>query len=210
MATRRIKDVVAEKGRLKRFMNPRLIRAISHPIREHLLAVFNERIASASEIGRELDLGVPEFYSHVEELERLGCIERVESKPRRGATEHFFWAKETVLFDDRAWMEVPASVRSDTAASWVQAIIDDAVGAVRCGVFRSGKRKHITWLPTVFDGRGLEEAMALMNKTLVGLIEIQGRSAKRVAVTGEPGIPATIGLLGFETPSTPIAPTRGR
>ncbi|HEY2333754.1 MAG TPA: hypothetical protein VGH58_01935 [Solirubrobacterales bacterium] len=209
MAARSIKDVIAEK-RLKRFIDRRLIKALSHPMREHLLAVFNERIASSSEIGRDLDLGVPEFYSHVEELEKLGCIERVESRRRRGAEEHFFQAKATMFFDDRAWLKVPASVRSDTAVSWVQAIIDDAVAAVRCGVFGRGDRTHISWMPVVFDGSGWEEAMRLMDQTLAGLMEIQKRSAKRVAATGAPGIPATIGLLGFETPSTPISQTRTR
>jgi DNA-binding MarR family transcriptional regulator len=83
MASRSIKDVIAE-GRLKRFIDRRLIKALAHPLREHLLAVFNERITSSSEIGRELDLGVPDIYHHVDELEKLGCIERIESRRRRG------------------------------------------------------------------------------------------------------------------------------
>ncbi|HEX3608880.1 MAG TPA: hypothetical protein VHU14_04315 [Solirubrobacterales bacterium] len=206
MAARSIKDVIAEK-RLKRFIDRRLIKALSHPMREHLLAVFNERIASSSEIGRELDLGVPEFYSHVNALEKLSCIERVESKRRRGAKEHFFKATATLFFDDRVWLKVPASVRSDITVNGVRAMVDDVVGSVRAGVFGGEDETHVSWLPGVFDARGWEEVMALMSKTLAGMLVIQKRSSERILATGEPGIPATIGLLGFETPPVPIAPT---
>jgi DNA-binding transcriptional ArsR family regulator len=88
-------------GQLKRFMDPRLIRALGHPIREHVLAVLNERVASATEIGEEIDLEVPAFYSHVATLEEMGCIELVETRRRRGSKEHFFQAKATALFDER-------------------------------------------------------------------------------------------------------------
>lgn len=76
MAARSVKDVIAG-GKLKTFIDRRLIKALAHPLREHCLAVFNERVASTSDIGREIDLDVPAFYHHVEVLEELGCVERV-------------------------------------------------------------------------------------------------------------------------------------
>lgn len=69
--------------------------------------MLNERIASASEIGEELGADVSSFYHHVEELEKFGCIERVESEQRRGGREHFFRAKRTVFF------ETPSFVHSE-------------------------------------------------------------------------------------------------
>lgn len=198
MAARSTKDVIAH-SRLKRFIDRRLIRALSHPLREHVLASLSERIASPSEIGREIDLEVPAFYHHVEVLEELGCIERVESRQRRGATEHFFRAKATLVLDDHAWERLPASVRADLAVSYCQSILDDLVRAVRHGAFSRGDASHVSWLPGVFDKLGWDEGMALMNETLRRLMEIQRRSVERIAVTGEPGTPATIALLGFGT-----------
>lgn len=90
------------RGRLKTFIDRRLIKAVSHPLREHVLAVLNERVASTAKSGREIDLEVPAFYHHVEVLEELGFLERVESRRRRGAKEHFFRAKTTMFFNDRA------------------------------------------------------------------------------------------------------------
>jgi DNA-binding transcriptional ArsR family regulator len=198
MAARSIKDAIAG-GRLKRFIDRRLIKALSHPLREHVLASLSERIASPSEIGREIGLEVPAFYHHVEVLEELGCIERVESRQRRGAQEHFFRAKAATVLNDRAWQHLPASVRADLAVSYCQSILDDLVRALQHGAFSRSDQSHVSWLPGVFDMRGWEESMALMDEMLMRLMEVQSRAVERIAVTGEPGIPATIALLGFGT-----------
>lgn len=196
MATRSTKDVIAE-GRLKRFMDRRLISALSHPLREHILAVVNERAASATEIGREIGLKVPAFYHHFEVLEKLRFIEQVETRQRRGAKEHFFRAKAAILFNGRAWDVIPASLRTDMTTSQIQSILDDVVAALRKGAFAASTATHVTWLPAVFDGLGWREVMALMDETLTRIMEIQTRSRERIAVTGEAGVPATIALMGF-------------
>ena len=199
MAARSVKDVIAG-GKLKMFIDRRLIKALSHPLREHCLAVFNERVASTSDIARESDLEVPAFYHHVEVLEELGCVERVESRQRRGAMEHFFRAKSTLLIDDSSWWKVPASVRSDLLVSHIQLLLNDITGALQGGIFASRTGSHVTWLPGIFDKLGWRECMALMNETLARMMEIQKRSRERIAVSGEPGIPATVALMGFGTP----------
>jgi DNA-binding transcriptional ArsR family regulator len=205
MATRSTKDVIAG-GRLKRFMDRRLISALSHPLREHILAVVNERTASATEIGREIGLKVPAFYHHFEVLEELRFIEQVKTQRRRGARERFFQAREAILFDDRAWEVIPASVRADMTVSQIQAILDDVIKALRGGAFTSSAATHVTWLPGVFDRLGWREVLTLMNETLSRIMKIQQRSRKRIAVKGEVGIPATIALMGFRHVSPNAAP----
>jgi predicted transcriptional regulator len=123
MAKKTIKQVV-EGGGLKTFMDPRLIKALGHPLREHILAVLNERIASATEIGRELDLRVEDIYHHFRVLERTGCIELVETRQRRGGHEHFFQATTCLLIDDNDWDRVPATVRSDLNMNSVRLIFE--------------------------------------------------------------------------------------
>lgn len=198
MAARSIKEVIAS-GKLKTFLDVHLVEALAHPLRQHVLAVLNERVASASEIGREIDLDVPAFYHHVEVLEELGFLELVESRKRRGAKERFFRARATLLIDDGDWVKIPGSVRSDLTVNQIQSLLNDIVGALRKSVFTARVGTHTTWLPGIFDKLGWQECMALMNETLARMMAIQRRSRDRIAVTGEPGIPATVGLLGFET-----------
>ncbi len=123
-------------GRSKRFFDPRLRKALAHPFREHLLAVFNERIASPTEVGLEAGLEVPDFYKHITVLEELGYIEEIDiekagRKRHRGKRERFLRATTTVGLDDRGWDQLPPSVKSDWLAMHMQAIWDDAVAAFR-------------------------------------------------------------------------------
>jgi DNA-binding transcriptional ArsR family regulator len=192
---------VREWDELKTFFDRRLIEALGHPVREHILAVLNERIASASEIAEELGADVSSFYHHVEELEKLECIERVETKRRRGAKEHFFQAKRTVFFNDEDWQRIPATMRTDLAARFIQAIIDDATVALRSGTLTRRGDEHVSWTPADFDEVGWVEATELMKQTLERLTNIQKESAGRLARNGGQRVSGTVGILAFETPS---------
>jgi DNA-binding transcriptional ArsR family regulator len=193
-----VKEVL-NGGRLKTYLNPHLVKAFGHPLREHILAVLNERVASTTEIGKEIGLDVSAFYHHVEVLQETGCIELVDTKRRRGAKELFFQAKTTMLFDERDWLRLPTSLKTDISIDFLQSILDDVVGALRAGTFASRDDRHVSWMPWVFDLRGWRETVALLAETLSRLMAIQRESALRMARTGEPGIPVTVAMLGFET-----------
>jgi DNA-binding transcriptional ArsR family regulator len=185
---------------LKTFVDRRLIRALDHPVREHILAVLNERVASAREIGEEIGADVSSFYHHIEELEKLGCVERVETRRRRGANEHFFQAKRTVFFDDTEWQRLPDSLKGDLWANSVQLVVDDVVAAAKAGTFTGRRGTHVSWAPSALDAQGWDEASDLMNEALQRLIAIQEAAAVRLAKSGDVGIAATGALLAFETP----------
>ena len=59
----------------------------------------------------------------------------------------------------------------------------------------------MSWTPGVVDEQGWEESVDLVNETLERVIEIQTASAKRLAKSGEEGIPATAVLMNFEAPA---------
>jgi DNA-binding transcriptional ArsR family regulator len=192
---------VSEWDELKTFLDRRLIKALGHPLREHILAVLNERIASAREIGEEVGADVSSFYHHIEELEKLDCIERVATKRRRGANEHFFKAKTSLFFDDAAWQRVPSTLKEDQTVSNLQYLFDDVVAALAEDTFNARDNPHVSWIPGFFDAQGWEDATTAMNQALEHLIAIREASASRLAETGERGIPATMGILAFETPT---------
>lgn len=190
---------VRESDELKTFFDHRLIEALGHPVREHILAVLNERIASAREIGEELGADVSSFYHHVEELERLECIERVATKRRRGANEHFFRARRTVFFSDEDWRRMPDSLREDVAVSSLQLLFDDVLEALSTGMLDARDDRHVSWTPGSFDAQGWNEAMDLMNRTLDQLGQIQDAAEIRLARGASPEISATMAILAFET-----------
>ena len=191
---------LCECDELKTFFDRRLIKALGHPVREHILAVLNERIASGSEIGKELGADVSSFYHHIEELEKFGCIERVATKQHRGAHEHFFKARRTVFFSDEDWRQVPATLRADLATRFIQAIIDDATVALRCGTLTRRGDEHVSWTPGDFDEAGWKEAIELVGETLEHLTNIQKESSDRLAESSGKRVTGTVGILAFETP----------
>jgi predicted transcriptional regulator len=208
VAGKSTKEVI-EGGKLKRFMDPRIVKALGHPIREHLLAVFNERIASGSEIGEEIDADVSSFYHHVEELEKLGCIELVETKQRRGGREHFFEAKATGLFDDRAWENVPATVRMDLTVDILQRLFDDVIAALEAKILSVDPDQHVSWTPSMFDAQGWDEVKRELDETLKRVTEIRRKSSQRLELSGERGMPATIGILAFKMPAPEVGSSPG-
>ncbi len=189
---------MVRKDRLKRFIDRRLIEALHHPIREHFLAVTNERPASMVEVGDELGLDVVAFNKQVKVLEELGFIEVVGTRPTRGGTEHFYKATRTVFFDNSGWEDVPATLKADVNNHAMQSLVDELVAALEAGIFNARSDRHASWIPGVFDLRGWREVMALLDRTLALLLAIQGRSHQRIMKSGEPGIPTTFGILGFE------------
>jgi hypothetical protein len=151
--------------------------------------------------GEELGADVSSFYHHVEELERLGCIERVKTEQRRGGREHFFRAKRTVFFSDEAWRQMPESLREDVAVSSLQLLFDDVVGALSTGMLDARDDRHVSWTPGSFDAQGWNEVMGLMNQTLDQLKRIQDAAESRLLKGDSPEISATMAILAFETDS---------
>jgi predicted ArsR family transcriptional regulator len=206
MAGRSMQEL-REWNQLKTFFDRRLIEALHHPVREHILVVLNERIASASEIAEEIGADVSSFYHHVAELEKLGCIERVMTRQRRGAREHFFRATRTVFFDDEAWRRVPATMRMDLATRSIQTIIDDATAALQEGTLTRRGDEHLSWTRGDFDETGWKEATELMAQTLERLTAIRKESSNRLVRSGEVCVSGTVGLLAFETNISQSGPT---
>jgi DNA-binding transcriptional ArsR family regulator len=198
MPTRHRSIKKVRKDRLKGFMDRRLTRAIGHPVREHILAVLNERVASPTEIGDEIELDVSAFYKHVQMLEELGCIECVERRQVRGASERFFRASSTLSFDRAAWAKLPLTLRTDLCGGLLKAIFGEAVAALKRGSLGGGEAEHLSWTPATVDARGQREVADILDETLVRLLGAQRNSTARMKGTGEEGIPVTFALLGFE------------
>lgn len=72
----------------------RLVKALSHPLRAKALPLFAEGAVSPVQVARQLDVDVSHIAYHIRVLRRLGLIELVETRQRRGALEHFYRATD--------------------------------------------------------------------------------------------------------------------
>lgn len=78
-------------------LDPRLAKALSNDVRAHALRLLAEEAKSPKQISVELKLDLRSVAYHVRVLKKLGCIELVETLPRRGAVEHVYRAADWVL-----------------------------------------------------------------------------------------------------------------
>jgi predicted ArsR family transcriptional regulator len=193
---------------LKRFMDQRLIDAISHPARAHVLATLNERVASPSEVAAEVGLDVKYLNYHFEALEKSGCIELVKVEPKRGARQHFYRATKTIFIDDSESERLPASLRIGMTAGFLQKIVDDANRAVEAGTFDSRTDRHVSWTSLLVDERGWRDLNAALKEALDRVLSVQLESAERLEAGDEEPIPVTVGMASFEMPPEGAAARR--
>jgi DNA-binding transcriptional ArsR family regulator len=186
-------------------VDPRIAKALSHPMRARILMILNERVASPNEIADAIDERLPNVSYHVRALLELGTIELVDTAQRRGAIEHYYRAIVRPFFSDRDWKRLPRSGRQAISDSILQIVWEDVSESIKAGAFESRADRHLTHSRMVLDEEGWDEMTKLLNGVLseVEKIEAGSRSRLRKADNGA-GIPTTFALMHFESPPRPI------
>lgn len=185
---------MAEKKAVR--IDQELVRALSHPIRVSILETLQGRVASPTELSKEMDKSLGVVSYHTNTLVECGCLELVDTKPRRGALEHFFGVTPRSFIGHQDWRLAPLSVRGGITTAAVETFIEAAVAAIEAGTIDSRDDTTLSWMPMTVDDVGWGEIAEIMERTRQLLMGVHTRSAKRL--TGAEGIPVIVGLAGFE------------
>lgn len=187
--------------------------ALKHPLRVRILEALNEGPRSPSQFVEE-GLIPKEHYNtyqqalslasyHFRELEKEGCLEVIESIPRRGAVEHVYRGLARVYFNDAEFEGMPPQTRGRLSRISLQGLIARADRAIREDTFDARADRHLTWMPMQLDERAWGEVIATLAKTFAQLTVIREDARDRIAASGEKVIPTTVAMLGFESPPPP-------
>jgi hypothetical protein len=191
------------KTRLAEEHEPRqhhLLKAMAHPIRMHLLAILNYRHVSPAEFARERGEPVSKVAHHFRSLEKLGCIEVVETRPVRGSTEHFYRRSETIIVSDEDLLELPEEVSRLLLSTIVRGFLGRVARALSAGTLTARTDAHVTWKPVKLDEQGWKEVTEILGSAYQAVDEAEARALARMEESGEEGLVATVGLAGFESP----------
>jgi DNA-binding transcriptional ArsR family regulator len=175
-------------------------KAFAHPLRVQILIILNEKVASPNMLAQQLDQSLNLVAYHVRVLEKYDCIELVDTKQRRGATEHFYRATRRQLLTDDQWAQMPTSLRPGLAAAVLKTIFQDIEAASKAGTLEEVDDLHISRTPMVLDAKGWSDVTDLLNESLDRLIEIQAESTNRLGEGKEEGTQSRVHLLHFKTP----------
>ena len=182
-------------------VDPRIAKALSHPMRARILEILNERVASPNEIAETIGERLPNVSYHVRALLDLGCIELVDTAQRRGAIEHYYRAVVRPFFSDSDWKRIPKSGRQAISDTLLHEIWDDVSEAMDSGAFDSRPDRYLSHSPMRLDEQGWSEMASAMARTLQEIEKIESQSARRLKKSKESGVPASVVLMHFERPA---------
>jgi DNA-binding transcriptional ArsR family regulator len=175
-------------------------KAFAHPLRVQILIILNERVASPNLLAQELDQSLNLVAYHVRVLEKYDCIELVDTKQRRGATEHFYRATRRQFLSDSEWARMPQSLRPGLSGAMLKSVFDDIEEAVKSGTLDEKEDRHLSRTPMVVDQQGWGEVASLLSETLDRVLEIQTEAQERITKSGEEGMLSKVEIMHFRSP----------
>jgi DNA-binding transcriptional ArsR family regulator len=183
-------------------VDSRLAKALAHPLRVQLLAALNEGVASPNELAKKLDEPLTNVSYHVRMLHDLGCIELVETEPRRGALEHYYRAVVRPFFGDRDWKRLPKNARGSISDAVLQLVWEDAAEAIKGGLFDEREDRHLSRSVLSLDEQGWNDLHDLLAQTLDKAMQIQADSASRASKNGDEAFNVNLVMMTHPTPSS--------
>jgi DNA-binding transcriptional ArsR family regulator len=179
-----------------------MAKALAHPLRVQLLAALNAGVASPNELAKKLNEPLTNVSYHVRMLHDLGCIELVETEPRRGALEHYYRAIVRPFFGDRDWKRLPKNARGSISDAVLQLVWDDTAEAIKGGIFDEREDRHLSRSVLCVDEKGWDELNELLSQTLDRTMQIEADSASRAAKEGSERFGVNVVMMSHPAPKS--------
>lgn len=173
---------------------------IAHPTRVRCYVILTERVASPNEIANETNLAVGHVSYHVDKLKALGVIELVAERPVRGATEHFYRAVRRPVALESGLEEMSPEERDSLTRYILQLALADAAVAINAGTFDARLNRALVRIPLTVDDEGFDELASLHEEMYERHLEIEARSAGRMAEEDTAPIPTVATHMFHEMP----------
>ncbi len=193
-------------SQIENISDPRYVRALSHPLRVRILAILEERTASAVEISRMLqsDIGVVAY--HVRKLHQLGLIELERETRVRGAIQRHYRAYERPRVSDDAWEQAPPIAKQAAVDAALQQIYDYGRVANAAGGF-DRRDAHITRTALRLDAEGWDKLARSLRRVLEEVAELEQEVAARQSAD-DPAELEDVGLVLMQFGSVPFSGPR--
>jgi hypothetical protein len=182
------------------YVDVEVAKAMSHPLRVHILEVLNQNVTSPSRYSKKFDVPLRTASHHFRALEEAGCAEIVAEVRRGSAVEHFYVATRKALFDDEAWAQLPETIRNKASGRTLTGLIEASADAMREETLDSRVDRVLAWERAPVDEQGWEEGSAICRRATAELLEVFKMARSRLIRSGEHGTSATWAQLFFESP----------
>lgn len=183
-------------------IDPRILKAQSHPIRAHILNILSEGPNSPSRMQRRMEnVSLELVCHHVRVLRTVGLIELVRIKEHGGRKEHIYRAAKRQYFSLEEWLTVDPKLRDPLIGTILRQISDDTGRAAAEGRFSEFPDSHLSRSPIELDAPGWLEVVEALEGALERILEAHAKSRERVRISGEALMVARVVMMQF-----PIGP----
>src|SRR3954462_8180242 len=158
--------------------DPRLVKALAHPLRVQILSTLEDRVASPSDPALQIGAPPRNVTYHVRTLADLGLVKLVKRRTRRGAVEHYYQARGRAQVSNRAWAQVPGVVKRSMVAVALEQAVDQAGAAAAAGGF-DREDANLGRETLTLDAKGWDELSKAVDNLREQAAGIQERSAAR-------------------------------
>jgi DNA-binding transcriptional ArsR family regulator len=165
--------------------DPRYVKALAHPLRIRILAMLADRQASPVQLSAKLDATLGTVAYHVRTLHSLGLVELVDTRQRRGATEHYYRAREHPRFPDDAWAGLAPVAKQRMLSAMLQQVGEYVTGSAAAGGF-DRTDAHMTRRSLALDERGWQSLAEATRKWLREAERIEEAAATRLGRASAP------------------------
>lgn len=187
--------------------DPRLAKALAHPMRLEILRHLGDRTASPSEIAEGIGAPLTNVSYHVRKLRTLGLIKLVKKTPKRGVIEHYYSANPRQSVTDEAWGAMPDIVKEALATASTKRVAAELVRAAASGRFNRPTSQFVRQ-ENKLDERGWGEASDLVGKFLAELEKVEQEASARIDAGKAKEITASVLIAMYETSA--VAPDAER
>jgi DNA-binding transcriptional ArsR family regulator len=187
--------------------DPRLVKALAHPLRVSILSALEHRVASPSELAEELGVPLPNLSYHIRMLVQLDMLKLVKTRPRRGAIEHYYQAKGRISVTDKAWSEATPIAKQAMVGSMLRQFQDYADASAAAGGFDRSDA-HITRTRMKLDEQGWKDLSKACHELLEKAAKIERDADQRLEKAGPDAASVDVGLINLMFEGAPMMPER--
>ena len=195
--------------------DPRLVKALAHPLRVRILGILERRSATPKELAEMLEVPLENLSYHVRALRDFGFIRLERRRMVRGAVEHRYGMVARPRITAAAWEQLPAMVREALDAASLDQIWDVVTRAAAQDKM-SRPESHMARRVARLDEQGLAEMSEVVTQTVDRLVEIEKQSVQRLRRHKSQEIATVLIAMLFDAPDEearaddPVHETRRR
>jgi rRNA maturation endonuclease Nob1 len=176
-------------------------------IRVGALEILAEGKISVAEIAQDLGVDLKRLSDHMRYLYKYRCIQSAGTESVRNTTKHFYRAVTLPRIDIEDFRALSSAERRDVNGLIVQMNTVEALASFRSRKLENDETVQLIWDCFNLDDQAKRELAVCLDKADRRLLVIDAANAKRLAKSGENGIPMIASFAGFER-SRPGRPMR--